>query len=164
MTDTFPSDKSNILQSFSERSEKTDLVDGLRFILWTFLRWLFICLPIGLILGSATAIAFWYIYEPTFKATSWIKIDSSRDTLAFTDLAKEESKLFADTQIQLMRSPLAYRTRNRKVSRALRAICHRSRGKQCRLYLRRHQRHRRCLHELPRTARLGRIATDTRIT
>ena len=106
MTDTFPSDKSNILQSFSERSEKTDLVDGLRFILWTFLRWLFICLPIGLILGSATAIAFWYIYEPTFKATSWIKIDSSRDTLAFTDLAKEESKLFADTQIQLMRSPL----------------------------------------------------------
>ena len=106
MTDTFPSDKSNILQSFSERSEKTDLVDGLRFILWAFLRWLFICLPIGLILGSATAIAFWHIYEPTFKATSWIKIDSSRDTLAFTDLAKEESKLFADTQIQLMRSPL----------------------------------------------------------
>jgi capsular exopolysaccharide synthesis family protein len=80
---------------------------GLFFALHVMRRWWPIIAPVGLLLGAGGSAAAWLLFEPRYEAAAWLKIDERVPYLAFEQKDDDSrSKLFFQTQIEMIRSPL----------------------------------------------------------
>lgn len=75
-----------------------DVVDSLR-------HWWWVSLPAGALLAVVAGAAVWTIFKPTYQAAAWLQIENRRPYVAFPTW-EGESKQFAETQVELIRSPL----------------------------------------------------------
>lgn len=75
-----------------------DVVDSLR-------HWWWLSLPAGVLLAAAAGAAVWAVFKPTYQAAAWLQIEDRRPYVAFPAW-DGESKLFVETQVELIRSPL----------------------------------------------------------
>ncbi|HJT33788.1 MAG TPA: hypothetical protein VJ783_17205 [Pirellulales bacterium] len=76
----------------------SDVVDSLR-------HWWWLALPCGVLLAAVSGAAVWAAFKPTYQAAAWLQIEDRRPYVAFPAW-EGESKLFAETQVELIRSPL----------------------------------------------------------
>jgi capsular exopolysaccharide synthesis family protein len=58
---------------------------------------------LGVMLGVVAAVVVWYTFQPQYRAEAWLRIEDRRPYLAFP--AKEDSRLFVQTQLEMLRSP-----------------------------------------------------------
>ncbi|MGQ9576759.1 MAG: polysaccharide biosynthesis tyrosine autokinase [Thermoguttaceae bacterium] len=83
-----------------------DQEDSLHFVLSALRRWWLVATPLGLVFGAAGLIAVYLLFNPIYEAEAWIKIEQKTPVLAFDSKDEEPYKVFVQTQIQLIRSPL----------------------------------------------------------
>lgn len=78
----------------------------LRFTLNALGRWWKVALPIGLLLAGLAGGAVWMSFEPKYEASAWLQIKETTPYIAFqAQQDRGYSGRFAQTQIELMRSP-----------------------------------------------------------
>ncbi len=75
-----------------------------QFVLHALRQWWKLALPCGLLLAGTAALVVYVVFRPVYQAAAWIKIDDSRPYVAFH--LPDDSRRFAQTQMELMRSPL----------------------------------------------------------
>ncbi|MEX2561276.1 MAG: AAA family ATPase, partial [Pirellulales bacterium] len=68
-------------------------------------QWWWLALPAGLLLAVLAVAATWLIFEPKYEASAWLQIEEKRPFIAFP-ASDSESKLFVQTQVELIKSPL----------------------------------------------------------
>ena len=66
--------------------------------------WWKVSVPAGVLLAAATGSLVYYLFEPTYTASTWLFIQERPEQLLPT--AGEDSRRFVDNQIELMKSPL----------------------------------------------------------
>ncbi|MBX7074752.1 MAG: polysaccharide biosynthesis tyrosine autokinase [Pirellulales bacterium] len=76
---------------------------GLQLILRAARNWWLWCLLAGIPLALAGTIAVWLLFEPVYRAISWLRIED-RQHVAFP--GPEDTRRFVQTQKQLIRSPI----------------------------------------------------------
>ena len=76
----------------------------LQFVLTAMRQWWKWATPIGLVLAVIFGTLIYFLFEPVYEATAWLRIEDTRPYIAFPDSGS--SKTFIDTQVQLIRSPL----------------------------------------------------------
>ena len=67
-------------------------------------RWWTVALPTALVLSVTGAVISWLTFEPSFEAEAWLRIADHRPYVAFP--TEEDSKRFAQTQVETIRSPV----------------------------------------------------------
>jgi len=67
-------------------------------------RWWKLCLPIGLALAVLGGAAAYLLHKPKYEASAWLRIDETAPFVAFESRQRSENN--AETQIELIRSPL----------------------------------------------------------
>jgi capsular exopolysaccharide synthesis family protein len=88
-------------------SRSVEKYNGLLFALHVLRRWWLIALPVGLLLAAGGSAVAWLLFEPRYEAAAWLKIDDRVPYLAFEQKDDDSrSKLFFQTQIEMIRSPL----------------------------------------------------------
>jgi succinoglycan biosynthesis transport protein ExoP len=75
-----------------------------QFVLHALRQWWKVATPCGLLLAVAGALVVYLMFRPVYEAVAWIKIDDSPPYVAFQ--SRDDSRRFAQTQMELMRSPL----------------------------------------------------------
>ncbi|MEX0713602.1 MAG: hypothetical protein WD278_14690, partial [Pirellulales bacterium] len=58
-----------------------------------------------MLLAVLAVAATWLIFEPKYEASAWLQIEEKRPFIAFP-ASDSESKLFVQTQVELIKSPL----------------------------------------------------------
>jgi capsular exopolysaccharide synthesis family protein len=77
------------------------------FVLGVLRRWWKIAIPVGLLLALLGATTVYLLFEPVYEAAAWFRIEERTPYLAFETKENEgRSKLFFQTQIETIRSPL----------------------------------------------------------
>lgn len=82
----------------AENIRFTDVLDSLR-------HWWWLAFPSGLACAAVLGAVVWVVFKPTYQAAAWLQIEDRRPYVAFPTF-ESESKLFAETQVELIRSPL----------------------------------------------------------
>ncbi len=82
----------------AETLRLSDVLDSLR-------HWWWLAFPAGLACAAALGAVVWIVFKPTYQAAAWLQIEDRRPYVAFPTF-ESESKLFAETQVELIRSPL----------------------------------------------------------
>ena len=77
-----------------------------RFVLTALRRWWMIAAPVGLLLAAIAGAVVYLLFEPVYEAAAWFKIEERTPYLAFESKDEGRSKLFFQTQIETIRSPL----------------------------------------------------------
>jgi polysaccharide biosynthesis transport protein len=77
-----------------------------RFVLTALRRWWLIAAPMGLLLAAIAGAAIYLLFEPVYEAAAWFRIEERTPFLAFESKDESRSKLFFQTQIETIRSPL----------------------------------------------------------
>ena len=77
-----------------------------RFVLAALRRWWKVALPVALLLAAAGGTTVYLLFEPVYEAAAWFKIEERTPYLAFESKDEGRSKLFFQTQIETIRSPL----------------------------------------------------------
>lgn len=77
-----------------------------RFVLTALRRWWKIALPVALLLAAAGGTIVYLLFEPVYEASAWFRIEERTPYLAFESKDEGRSKLFFQTQIETIRSPL----------------------------------------------------------
>jgi len=77
-----------------------------KFVLGSVRRWWMVAAPIGLLLAVAGGATVYLLFEPVYEAAAWFKIEERTPFLAFEAKDEGRSKLFFQTQIEMIRSPL----------------------------------------------------------
>lgn len=92
----------------NQRRESTSLTtaDSWRFLTAVARRWGIAAAALGLICGPVAGLAAWYWFRPHFEATAQLLIEDRPPVIAFNDRVQSDSRKFAQTQVELMRSPL----------------------------------------------------------
>ncbi|HEX5447007.1 MAG TPA: hypothetical protein VFW87_24545, partial [Pirellulales bacterium] len=73
--------------------------------LWAvYRRWWWQCTLGGLVLGSIAAAASLALFVPSYEASAWLEIKDQAPVVAFQ--SANQSSVFAETQIQTIRSPI----------------------------------------------------------
>lgn len=89
-------------QSANELSPRR-VVDAIRY-------WWAWALPVGVCLSLAAAAAVYVWFVPQYQASAWLRIEEHTPYLAFeSQEARDHSKGFVQTQIELLRSPMVLR-------------------------------------------------------
>jgi capsular exopolysaccharide synthesis family protein len=85
-----------------------DVEQGLtaHFVWSTLRRWWMIATPISLVLAAISAALVFWFFEPSFEAAAWLRMEESTPFLAFETKNEGRSKVFFQTQIETIRSPL----------------------------------------------------------
>jgi succinoglycan biosynthesis transport protein ExoP len=78
---------------------------SLAFVWYVVRRRWPLALPLGLILAVAAMAVVWVLFEPTYRAEQLLQIHRERPVVV-QQLAQEESELYVETQIELLRSAL----------------------------------------------------------
>ncbi len=76
------------------------------FVLGALRRWWKIALPIALVLAAAGGTTVYLLFEPVYEAAAWFQIEERTPYLAFENKEEGRSKMFFQTQIEMIRSPL----------------------------------------------------------
>ena len=79
---------------------------GLPFLLQMLRHWWKCAVPAALLLAGAGAAIAYLLFEPAYEATAWLRIDASPAFVAFESRQDNQTKVFAQTQIELIHSPL----------------------------------------------------------
>ncbi|MGD0519411.1 MAG: hypothetical protein ABSA26_17885, partial [Thermoguttaceae bacterium] len=81
---------------------------GLPFLLQTLRRWWKWTFPAALLLAGVGAAIAYLFFVPAYEASAWLRIDASPTYIAFESRQENLSstKVFAQTQIELIHSPL----------------------------------------------------------
>jgi capsular exopolysaccharide synthesis family protein len=70
-------------------------------------RWWKVTLPAGLLLACAANLIVFLLFEPIYRATAWLKIDTSPPYVVLPQAENEqETNRFIATQMQLVKSPM----------------------------------------------------------
>jgi polysaccharide biosynthesis transport protein len=69
-------------------------------------RWWMVAAPVGLLLAAGSGVIVYLLFEPSYEAAAWFKIEERTPFLAFETKDDGRSKLFFQTQIETIRSPL----------------------------------------------------------
>ena len=77
-----------------------------QFVLGALRRWWMVAAPIGLLLAAAGGATVYLLFEPVYEAAAWFKIEDRTPFLAFEVKDEGRSKMFFQTQIEMIRSPL----------------------------------------------------------
>ncbi len=79
---------------------------GGRFLLDVLRRWWRLALPAGVLLAALGGVVVYWLFEPTYEASAWIKIEE-RPPYAFGEANREStrSQAFTANQIELLRGP-----------------------------------------------------------
>ncbi len=77
-----------------------------RFVLTALRQWWKVALPVALLLAAAGGAIVYLLFEPVYEASAWFQIDERTPYLAFESKEDGRSKLFFNTQIETIRSPL----------------------------------------------------------
>jgi len=79
-----------------------------QFALHVLQQWWMIATPLGLLLAGIAVGVVWWTFQPQYEATTWLRIKSQQPFLAFapTQTGRDVGKLFVQTQVELIRSPL----------------------------------------------------------
>ena len=85
------------------KSEQQQVITA-GFVLHAMRQWWKVAFPVGLILAGIAAGTVYMLFEPTYKASSWLQILERPPTLVYS--SGEGSQGFVNTQVQLIRSPL----------------------------------------------------------
>lgn len=67
-------------------------------------RWWPVAAPLGLLLAVVTGAVVWYWFEPKYRAAAFLRVEEQRPYVAFEPA--KDARLFVETQVQLIRSPL----------------------------------------------------------
>jgi polysaccharide biosynthesis transport protein len=92
----------------TKSSAPGDSFSGLFFALNVVRRWWVLALPLGVLLAVVGTALVWLLFEPRYEAAAWLKIDERVPYLAFEQKDENDvrSRLFFQTQIETLRSPL----------------------------------------------------------
>jgi polysaccharide biosynthesis transport protein len=77
-----------------------------QFVLCALRRWWMVAAPIGLLLAVVGGATVYLLFEPVYEAAAWFRIEERTPFLAFETKDEGRSKLFFQTQIETIRSPL----------------------------------------------------------
>lgn len=77
---------------------------GTEDLLATFRRWWWQCALGGTVLAIVAAAIVWFTFIPVYEASSWLEIKDQPQFIAFEH--GTSSRLFSETQLQMMRSPV----------------------------------------------------------
>jgi len=77
-----------------------------RFVLAALRRWWKVALPAALLLSAVGCTIVYMLFEPVYEAAAWFQIEERTPYLAFESRDDGRSKLFFQTQIVTIRSPL----------------------------------------------------------
>ncbi len=82
--------------------------NGFQFVLNGLRRCWKWALPLGLLLGFGSAAAVYLTFNPSYEAVAWLKIEARPQYIAFETNPedRDSSRIFVQTQIELLRSPL----------------------------------------------------------
>ncbi|HUT90269.1 MAG TPA: polysaccharide biosynthesis tyrosine autokinase [Thermoguttaceae bacterium] len=75
----------------------------LSFVLNALRQWWKLAVPIGLLLGAAAGGSIYWLFEPVYQAEAWLQILGPQQ-LVFP--AEGDSRVFVETQVQTIKSPL----------------------------------------------------------
>jgi capsular exopolysaccharide synthesis family protein len=76
-----------------------------QFLLNTLRHWWKIVLPAGLLLAMAASAVVVHFFQRQYEAVAWLRIDEKPTHLAFDSTHEERPQGFANTQVELLRSP-----------------------------------------------------------
>lgn len=76
------------------------------FVLTALRRWWKVAMPVALLLSAAAGTTVYIFFEPVYEAAAWFRIEERTPYLAFETKNEGRSKLFFQTQIEIIRSPL----------------------------------------------------------
>lgn len=79
---------------------------GMRDLVDAWRHWWWLAVPAGVLLAAIAGAAVWVLFKPTYQAAAWVQIEDRRPYVAFPTSTDNESKLFVETQVELIRSPL----------------------------------------------------------
>jgi len=75
------------------------------FVLNAIRQWWKVATPIGLVLAAVAGTLIYLTFEPVYEASAWLQIYSVAPRI-LPDRVHNDSRLFVETQVQLMHSPL----------------------------------------------------------
>ncbi len=87
-------------------SAQGDQALSARFVLTALRRWWKAALPAALLLAAAGGTIVYLLFEPVYEAAAWFQIEERTPYLAFETKDDTRSKMFFQTQIEIIRSPL----------------------------------------------------------
>jgi len=110
--DAFGAPHSNGRSSYprSTRPSGDDSTSSLKpaFVLNTLRKWWKLTVPLGLTLAAVMGTLLFVTYKPTYEASAWLRIKESTPFVVVQ--SRDHSRSFAETQIELIRSPLVLGT------------------------------------------------------
>ncbi len=83
-----------------------ELNSGVQFVLTALRRWWMIATPVGILLALLASVVTYLLFRPQYEAQAWLRIEEHTPYIAFESRYEEQTKLFVQTQRELIRSPL----------------------------------------------------------
>jgi capsular exopolysaccharide synthesis family protein len=85
-----------------------DAGNGMSFVMDALRRWWKIMIPLGLLFAIVSATAVFCFFVPYYEAVYWLRIDSRQQHIAFEFKLedRESNRVYVQTQIELLRSPM----------------------------------------------------------
>ncbi len=77
-----------------------------QFVAGALRRWWKTATPLGLLLAAVGGLTVYLLFRPVYEAAAWFKIEERTPFLAFETKDEGRSKVFFQTQIETIRSPL----------------------------------------------------------
>ena len=77
-----------------------------RFVVTALRHWWKVALPVALLLAGVGGTIVYLLFEPVYEASALFQIDERTPYLAFESKEEGRSKLFFQTQIETIRSPM----------------------------------------------------------
>ena len=79
---------------------------AIHFTLSALRRWWKLAAGAALLLSALGGLTVYWLFQPVYEAAAWLQVEDRRPYLAFESRDEDRSKLFFQTQTELIRSPL----------------------------------------------------------
>jgi polysaccharide biosynthesis transport protein len=83
-----------------------EMNSGVQFVLTALRRWWMIATPAGILLALLASMVTYLLFRQQYEAQAWLKIEEHTPYIAFESRNENQTKLFVQTQRELIHSPL----------------------------------------------------------